>query len=537
MTNLNDADHPYGGRSILGENLIASSADAKAWSQFQQNIFSFVEFDVGNAIVEAVAGSGKTTTLVQAMKRALGRVIFLAFNKAIQLELESRGVNSKTFHSLCYGVVLRHKRAHKVETNKLFKLIDSFMTADDAALYGSFIRKLVSLARQSGIGAGLVNDEESEWIKLVEHYDLELDNEKAQMPIAIDFARKLLQWSNASNMVDFDDLLYIAVKDGLVLEKFDFVFVDEAQDTNAIQRAILRKIMKKDSAGNVLTRLIAVGDPAQAIYGFRGADSNSMNLIASEFNCKTLPLSVTYRCGTEIVKYAQQWVSHIQAAPNAHAGEVIQKGTEWTGADFAVNDLVVCRTTKPLITLAYKLLKDRRPVVIMGREIGEGLIALIKKMNAKGIDNLIKKLDIWREREVQKALAKKDEGKCEAIHDKADAILSIIDGMPETDRTVPALVDVLNTLYPSVQKDKDGREIKRTNVITLSTIHRAKGLEAETVHWLNSSKCPSSWAKLEWQHQQELNLCYVAATRAKRKLVLIEERNGEKNKEPVKEAA
>jgi superfamily I DNA/RNA helicase len=504
---------------------------AREWSIFQGNIFSFVEFDTGNAIVEAVAGSGKTTTLVEAMRRALGRVIFLAFNKAIQLELESRGVNSKTFHSLCYRVVTQHKRAHKIETNKLFKLVDSHMTADDGALYGSFIRKLVSLARQTGIGAGLVNDEESEWLKLVDHYDLELDNEKAQMPVAIDFARKLLQWSNASNMVDFDDLLYIAVKDGLTLEKYDFVFVDEAQDTNAIQRAILRKIMKPT------TRLIAVGDPAQAIYGFRGADSNSMNLIATEFNCKILPLSYTYRCGTQIVKYAQQWVSHIQAAPGAHAGEVIQKGTEWTGMDFQINDLVVCRTTKPLITLAYKLLKDRRPVVIMGREIGEGLISLIKKMNAKGIDNLVKKLDIWRDREVEKALAKKDEAKCEAIHDKADAIMVIIDGMPETDRTVPALIEVLNTLYPSVQKDKDGREVKRTNVITLSTIHRAKGLEAETVYWLNSSKCPSSWAKLEWQYQQELNLCYVAATRAKRKLVLIEERNGEKDKEPVKEAA
>ena len=91
-------------------------------------------------------------------------------------------------------------------------------------------------------------------------------------------------------MANFDDLLYLAVKDGISLPKFDFIFVDEAQDTNAIQRALLRKIMKKTS------RVVVVGDPAQAIYGFRGADSESMNLIAEEFDCKRLPLSISCRC-------------------------------------------------------------------------------------------------------------------------------------------------------------------------------------------------------------------------------------------------
>ncbi|MBN6046748.1 UvrD-helicase domain-containing protein, partial [Citrobacter sp. ku-bf4] len=124
-------------------------------------------------------------------------------------------------------------------------------------------------------------------------------------------------------MVDFDDLLYLAVKDGISLPKFDFIFVDEAQDTNAIQRALLRKIMRKGS------RIVAVGDPAQAIYGFRGADSESLNLIAEEFDAIKLPLSISYRCSTSVVSYAQQWVSHIQAAPGAKAGEVQELGTKW----------------------------------------------------------------------------------------------------------------------------------------------------------------------------------------------------------------
>ena len=58
--------------------------------------------------------------------------------------------------------------------------------------------------------------------------------------------------------------------------------------------------------------------------------------------------------------------------------------------------------------------------------------------------------------------------------------------------------------------------------VTLATIHKAKGLEAKRVFWLNSSDCPSKWARQEWQVQQEMNLCYVATTRAQEELVLIE---------------
>ena len=484
----------------------ALAQPVRTWSPLQTNIFNFVEFGQGNAIIMAVAGSGKTTTIVEAIKKALGTAVFLAFNKVIADELKGRGVNACTFHSLCFSAVMRHLKANKVESNKLRKLIDTNMSGNDAILYGSFITKLVSLAKQSGIGC-LVNDEEAEWMAIVEHHDMELDAEKATMPEAINFARKLLQWSNNSPMIDFDDMLYIAVKDGLTLPKYDFIFVDEAQDTNAIQRAILRKVMKPAS------RLIAVGDPAQAIYGFRGADSSSMDLIAKEFNCTKLPLSVSYRCASDIVNYARQWVNHIESAPGAVKGEIVHLNDKWDVKSFVPNDLVVCRTTQPLIALGYKMLKARVPVRILGREIGQGLINHVEKMRAKGIDNLINKLGVWRNREVEKAIAKKQEDKVEAIHDKTDAILCLIDGLAETERTVPALLEVIRTLFSDVK-----------NATVLATIHKAKGLEADTVYWLNSSKCPAKWARQPWQQEQEINLCYVAATRAKLKLILIEDK-------------
>jgi len=478
------------------------------WSKYQSKIFAFVEdASAGNAVVEAVAGSGKSTTIVECMNRipAGKTAIFLAFNKAIAEELKARGVNARTFHSLTYSPVTRARNARNIETAKLQLIIKEKLSGNDAFLYGGVIFRIVRSGRRAGLGC-LVADTTQTWLEICNHHDLELENENAELGRALELCGQLLRWSNADSRLDFDDLLYLAVKDGLSLPKFDYVFVDEAQDTNAIQRALLRKILKADS------RIIAVGDPAQAIYGFRGADSDSLNLIAEEFNCKSLPLTVSYRCPTKVVEYARHWVSHIEAAPTAAEGEVLDLGTKWELDKFVTGDLIVCRTTKPLISLAYKFLSARIPAKIMGREIGQGLKSLINKLNAKGIDSLMLKLDAWTDRETEKAIAKQQESKVEAIQDKADAILCLINGMLETERTIPALLAIIDALF----SDSKGG-------ITLATIHKAKGLEANTVFWLNSSQCPAKWAKSGWQIQQENNLCYVAVTRAKHRLVLIED--------------
>lgn len=483
---------------------------SRIWSPYQENIFAFAEDpSMGNAIVEAVAGSGKSTTIVECNRRIVRQgltSVLLAFNKSIAEELKNQGVNAKTFHSATYGPVTKQRMINNVEQNKLRTLTKRFMGGNDDFVYGNFCSKLVGMARQVGIGC-IVPDVESEYWKLVEHHDMELENERGNIQRAVELAQELLAWSNESTMLDFDDLLYFAVKDDILLPKYDFIFVDEAQDTNAIQRAILRKMMKPTS------RVICVGDPSQAIYGFRGADSDSLALLGEEFNCTPLPLTISYRCSKAIIKHAHKWVKHIEAAETAQEGEVIEMGTKWTHEIFRPGDLVVCRTTKPLVALAYKLMKARVPVKILGREIGQGLKALIAKMKANDIDELIIRVEEWASREVDAAIAKQLEAKAEAIQDKSDAILCIIDSLPENNRTINELLLVIDNLFGNPDSDS----------VKLASIHKAKGMEADHVFWLNSSACPGRWAKQPWQKQQEYNLCYVATTRARFSLILIED--------------
>ena len=477
---------------------------ARVWSPHQQHIFDFVQHGTGNAIVKAVAGSGKTTTIVEALARVRGTSLFLAFNKAIAEELKRRGVNARTFHSLTYNPVARHRKVKDANPDALRDTLRENVPAPTVAMYGSFVTRLVSLGKQVGIGC-LVPDEPGIWHALVAHHDLDLEEEAGDMNYAVELARQLLEWSYRAPRMDFDDMLYIAVRDGLVLPKYDIVFVDEAQDTNAIQRAILRKVMHDD------TRIIAVGDPAQAIYGFRGADSESMALIARDFDCTELPLTVTYRCPLAVVTQAQRWVADIQPAPGAPQGDV-QAFDRIDARKFEPDDLVVCRTTKPLVSLAYHMLRARVGVRIMGREIGQVLKSLVNKMQARDLARLVEKLGTYTEREVEKAKARDNAAKAEAIQDKTDCVLCLVEGLPENERTIPSLLRTIDALFADVR-----------GVTTLATIHKAKGLEARRVWWLNSAACPAKWARQEWQQQQERNLCYVAITRAKSSLYFIED--------------
>jgi DNA helicase-2/ATP-dependent DNA helicase PcrA len=478
------------------------------FSSYQNAIFTFLAETIRNLVVRAGAGSGKSTTLIEIVKRLIGSTIFLAFGKDIAESLKSRGVNARTFHSLTYSPVTRFYSSMTratVDGNKVRNLIRERYSEDDQRTYGAFVFKLVGLAKNSGMGF-LLDDTEQNWDDLAAKHDLEIEDAKGDHRTALELARAMLITSNEAakqGLLDFDDLLFLAVKEGITLPTFDNILVDEAQDTNAIQRAIIRKIMKPTS------RLVAVGDPSQAIYGFRGADSDAMDLIKSEFDADELPLTVSYRCAKSIVEYASQF-GVIEAAPGAIDGAVRTAKREEKYIDaMAAGNLVVCRLTKPLIELAYDLMMARKPAYMMGREIGEGLVNLIKKQKAKGIEQLIIKLDESTTREIERAKAKNDDAKAERAEDRRDCILFLINTLDENDRTIPELIRVIENLFRN-----------KADAVILATVHKAKGLESDRVFWLNHDYV-SKWARQPWQKQQEVNLRYVAATRAKSELILI----------------
>jgi superfamily I DNA/RNA helicase len=484
----------------------------------------------GSKIIKSVAGSGKTTVIKNALRYmpAGAHVQGLAFNveaannlKAALAEVIAEdgaaryaNVRMGTFHSVGMYAIVRSGRAGprtaiKVDAGKCRRLLRARLGEDEFELYNSFVCTLVGLAKGEGIGA-LVPDTDEQWWKLVEHHGLYLDSEEADEARGIEIARKLLTYSNAcaaKGDLDYNDQLYLVILWKLRLWQNDIVFVDEVQDTNPTRRAMLWLLLRPRG------RLFAVGDPCQSIYGFTGATTDAMDIIAREFNAEELPLTVSYRCAQAVVEHAQQWVDYIEASSFAPVGRC-EQGVELVKAleVLTATDAVLCRQTAPLVTLAYKLIAKGRAVRVAGKEIGEGLVNLVHSQRAKGIDRLVEKLQAWCDREVAKFRAKGDETRAEGVEDRTECVMVIIANLPETKRTIPALVAQINGLF----------EDNGSKMLTLSTVHKAKGQEWDTVAILRPDLMPSKGARQQWQLDQEINLMYVAATRAKTTLLYLD---------------
>lgn len=485
-------------------------------SPYQQAVFDFIKHGTGSAIVKAVAGAGKTTTIVQALELipATQKVTFLAFNKKIATELQTRvpkHVKAATFHSQGYAAWRRLREdVGAPDSNKCRELVKKHFSQVDAQTIGPVCIKLVSMAKNAGVGV-LLSDTVQTWQDLADHYDIQLSDSPADRVRVIEAAQRLLRLSVEAAMaspssIDFDDMLYMPLLKDAPFWRSDWLFVDESQDTNGVQLALLKRMLKSNG------RLVAVGDERQAIYGFRGADAAAMRNLKEAFNCQELPLTISYRCAQNVVKLAQTLVPYIEAAPTAPAGEVIDD-QPIASANFNNNDVIICRNTAPIVELAYQLIGKGVGCKVLGREIGQALAALIDKMKAKDVDELINKLDAFAERECAKFVAKGQDQKAEGVRDKVDCIKAIANNLSETDRTISAVLASIERMFSD---SGDG-------LLTLCTAHKSKGLEWDRVFIYRQDLMPSRWARQAWQLEQEHNLMYVAWTRAKRILAFLSE--------------
>jgi len=240
-----------------------------------------------------------------------------------------------------------------------------------------------------------------------------------------------------------------------------------------------------------------------SIYGFRGADSSSLDSIASEFDAQSFPLTVTYRCPTSVVKLARAYVPHLEAVEGAPEGRVTSEPL--ATIDWRSSDLVVCRNNAPLITLAYQLLRKRVACKVLGRDIGAGVKGLVKKLRPKSLPDLLERAAKYELEQTLKLRAADKQAQVEALVDRVETLRAF--AVEARD-----LTDLENSIDSMFAEDV-------VDMVVLSTIHKAKGAEAPRVVVLDPRRMPARGARAEWEIQQERNLCYVAYTRARETLV------------------
>lgn len=548
----------------------------------QQKIYDFIEHGQGNGIIDAVAGAGKTTTLMACMAHTPDNndVIFCAFNKSIRDEIHKKlhknkkDVRVNTIHSLGFQMLRAHDK-YTLDDHKYEKLVkdpdffDSIESELNKILYfhqyptiqeirdyhpsdsgpaKEFIegQRLVSLivTRLLDINqkyrCSLSGNSLDQYNELVNHFGIfAIPSEKHrgnyplslwellspdEFPCYVKAHQTMLAKGNklamTKGIIDFTDQLYLPYFYNLTSNyKYGFVFVDECQDLSPAQLYVVKQYLRNNG------RILAVGDPFQAIYGFAGADCASFQRIKTAFDCTLLGLTDCFRCPQDVIKLAQTIRPDIK-------GFKSEQGAVYTIHESKVDeligkgDLVICRFRAPLLGLAMDLINRELKVKIHPDELDLFIGDYKKNFTPKELREVLTEdsVDDFFERVKQK-----NEKRIKSENKNADKLLReqiITEECTLLEETLEFLkskffVWQLNTVESILKRLKVMLSDPSEEAIKISTIHRAKGLENNRVFILKYDKLPFlSKCTQDWQITQEHNLHYVAVTRAKQVLFL-----------------
>lgn len=466
----------------------------RSWSSYQEDVFRDIREGKGNTQIDAFAGSGKTSTLVEGFYHVPSgnKTLMVAFAKPIQVELERRapaGVTTLTLHSLGYRAIRKvfPKIILDDKGDKLYGYVKAERGDDpDTEEVRANMGKAVSLCKSY-----LISSPEDVDV-MMDRHDIDPGTDSRQDFIASTL-KVLAACRKDTARLDFDDMIDMVNVHNIPLEKYDYVFGDEIQDLTGAQINMMLNCVKDTG------RAITVGDERQAIFAFRGADSNAINNVVERCSSKRLPLSVTYRCAKSIVQLAQTLVPGIQYAPNAEEGLVDQIPDSKIEGMVKPGDFILSRTNAPLIRWCLNLLKAGIPSNIQGRDLGKNLWSLVRKSKAKKVDEFLVWLDEYQDIEFKRLTALKRD--TSIVRDKCECLINLCEGAKD----LKAVKDNLDRLFHDT--DDHGKVI-------LSTIHKAKGLERDRVFML--SKTFRTGKNIE-----EDNISYVAITRAKKELYIV----------------
>lgn len=285
------------------------------------------------------------------------------------------------------------------------------------------------------------------------------------------------------------------------------VLVHNCQDFNNAQiQLVLNSLNGNDS------KSVGVGDENQAIYGFRGASIDAMDKVRKGLKAEPYPLSITYRVPLSGVAYVNRRFPYIQfeGSPSKEDGVIDNIDNVTFTRNVKPGDMVLCRTNAPLVEPAFNLIRQGKKVTIVGRDIGNGLIEFIDRFKTGDINTLLEKMYNYRDKEQVKLAIAGKYMQLQILLDKIATIEALSDGC----LTVQNITKKIGSVFSDT-----------TQGVVFSTVHRAKGLEADNVYILYPDIIPHPMAQTSWEKRQEENLAYVAYTRHKKELHFIGEQN------------
>lgn len=488
-------------------NYVKKAAPKHNWSEYQKNIFRNVYSEKGHCIINAYAGASKTTSIVESLKYIpKGKnALMLAFNKIIQEELSERApsyVETLTFHSIgLRAIKQRFGNSIELDENKVFDIVKSLLRKSEQNF--DLIVNICDTVAYCKYGLLDIPNQIDNIMSLFGIDVCDLPREKF-IKIVID---TLSLDKKDTSKIDFNDMCWFPFVYNLSLGQYDYVYVDEAQDLNKAQLVMAQKAVKLGTG-----RMIIVRDKNQALYSWRMADNSIVDNLETEPTTKILPLPISYRCPKSVIKLAKKWVPDITCPDSSPDGEV---------SDISLNELykkasagcfILSRTNAPMIKICMNFIRNGVKANIRGRDVGKQLSFLIKKSKKKQIPAFLKWLSKWKDDEVERLKSKNFN--TDNVLDRYECLVNLCDEFDNLNDVVSKIDELFN--------DND-----ESNMIILSSVHRAKGLERDNVfilRWTFRCWLDDTLSVVE-KPNEEANIAYVAATRSKKKLFIVHKFN------------
>jgi DNA helicase-2/ATP-dependent DNA helicase PcrA len=316
-----------------------------------------------------------------------------------------------------------------------------------------------------------------------------------------------------TDIIDYDDQKLLPLLYRWTVPQFDFLVIDEYQDTCPIESRLMLSACEHG-------RIIVFGDRNQAIYSFKGTTPDSMQEFAEKHSARLLPLSICYRCPKAVIREAQKIVPQIEWADDAIEGAVDTITKSHYKQTCTARDIVLARTTDDLVKSVIGFLAEGRAAYVEGREYGTQLKWFVEK-HSDNQDNMDaetfkSRMDVHFSETHPELVKYNKEAQALALETKVDTIDVLIVGC----QTVGDLRKKIDSIFT----DK-GVGIRHM------TVHKSKGLQGHKdgdVHILRPDKLPHPRAKKPHLREEERRLKYVAQTRTRRNLYYVQKDKDEK---------
>lgn len=482
-----------------------------AFTDQQQAVIEAIVSTQDNIMGNAYAGTGKTTTLQAAIDLMIAggkrpRYVYTTFTSMPIKQMQQRGYTAYTLNKIGNDIL----RAHFGASYKLDQWQDYSIAREVLRFTGlsreDFKEATSTMVRMMSLCRSLLinwNNDEQMRDELGVMFDERFDPLLALLPDAM---RKVMDKISRGSITLGDQIFAPVILElpTIAAHEYDMLIVDEAQDLSPLMRAML------DMLGN-RARIVGMGDERQAIMAFAGADQHAFSKLIDAYDMRIMPLSHSFRFGQVIADHVQRYAPGIKGV----SGQFSEIETHDTICEntFSPGDALLTRTNAEAVQIAVRLFREHVPIQLAGRDdMGESMIRILHDVTVKPYDfrslpSLLK--DHERAKVAKMRYSFSDPQKVEQFSEECDTLRNIINMGPYT--SVDEVIQHIQSVFAA------------RGSVTISTMHKAKGLEWPRVFFMGHTKFfeRMTQQKRAEDVRQEENLYYVACTRPMQYLGLV----------------